>query len=102
MQNYSKRYGWWIVERFIKTRGRGYNLILNIWPRLNANQAVEFFCSDQLKWNIYKKLVKLADRLLEGGLSEEVVQVNCLTSVEYFKKIAEKELGDWIIRRDLS
>jgi hypothetical protein len=80
------------VDFFIKNRGRGAEFVENIWPVLDKKMAIEFFRRDQVRWNIYKKFVKLADRLLKAGLSEQIVQVNCLTGVEYFRKEAEKEL----------
>lgn len=96
---YSFRYATQVVERFFDDRVRGITILKKIYPNVNLDHAVELFRFNQKRWNIFKKLVKLCDRLADSPnpYDFEFIRARCLTSARYFNDWEEGKT--WVQRK---
>ena len=93
---YSYTFSLGVVEDFWKSAHRGAMFVEKMWPDANFDYAVEMFQHEQSRWYVYKKLVKLADRLLSSSFYASnltFVKQNLLQQSDYFKKMAFAEFG---------
>lgn len=62
MQYYSFTFALMVVERFIKTRSRGWALMRKNLDNFYLEDLAGIFQKNQKQWNILKKLIKYVDR----------------------------------------
>ncbi len=62
MQYYSFPYSLMVVERFLKVQPRGWACIRNNLDNFYVEDLVQLFQTDQKKWNILKKIIKLVEK----------------------------------------
>ena len=98
MQSYSYAFSCHVVETFFNTHSRGILLLGRIFHNVNEDYIIEIFRTDQHRWNVFKKLTKLCERLsLNPKFDFAFIKTRCLTSVKYFK---DWERGEtWVQRR---
>lgn len=84
---FSKR----VLEEFLASKGRGYRVLRRVYPSISRVMAIWLFRYDQERWIIFKKLVKLCDRLSSNpDLSYDFIRMKCLTNVKYFRAYGKK------------
>lgn len=90
VQTYSYSYSRHVIHNFLKTSQRGYEIIRKIWPQVDEDGLVYLFRTDQIRWNVAKRVIKLAERLGRSyyfSAKPGLVEQNILTSVKYFQKV---------------
>jgi len=86
MRSYSYPFSCHVVETFFGTHSRGVRILGRIFANVNIDYVVELFQFHQQRWNVFKKLVKLCERLsLNPEFDFAFIKARCLTSVKYFQ-----------------
>jgi len=84
-KGYSYSYACRVIDAFWKDKSRGLEILGRIYGNVNKDHAVDLFRFNQKRWNVFKKLVKLCDRLADSGMFDfEFIKKRCLTSVKYY------------------
>ena len=85
MRSYSYPFSCHVVETFFAAHSRGTRILGRIFANVNVDYVVELFQFHQQRWNVFKKLVKLCERLsLNPKFDFAFIKARCLTSVKYF------------------
>lgn len=88
---YSFRFSQQVVLTFLRVHDRGWTILREIWPELTEGMIVKVFQLRQRKWNIFKKLIRLAERLESSKKHDrDFIKKRCLTSVKYFNAYEDK------------
>jgi hypothetical protein len=87
---YSYAFSYEVVERYYSYHPRGIRILEQIYPNLKKDDVVRVFMAFQKRWNVFKKMVKLCERLsMNPEYDLEFIKQRCLTSVKYFRDMEE-------------
>jgi hypothetical protein len=74
-----------IVLDFFSARARGILILAQLYPNVNIEHAIALFRYNQRRWNLFKKLTKLCERLsYNKNYDLSFIKQRCLTSVKYY------------------
>lgn len=85
MRSYSFQFSYRVVDQFTKCHPRGWAIFRRIFPDFKIDDVVAVFQRNQLKWNVFKKIIKLQSRVGYTNFCE-----NHYTYVKYFNDYEKK------------
>lgn len=82
---YSYRFSCRVIDEFWERHTRGLSILEEIYQDVNKDHAIEIFRCDQKKWNIFKKLTKLCERLsYNPKMTLQDIKRLCLTNARHY------------------
>lgn len=82
---YSYRCAKEVFSNLIFIRARGWAVFRKIFKQIDSETVIELFRKNQLRWNVFKKVLKLCDNLsFNEKLNLGDIRLLCLTNIKCF------------------